>query len=460
MGTTLGQENGTTVFLETFGCQMNFLDSEVLRGRLREAGFVVTPEVRSAEVICLNTCAVREHAEEKVRSRLGLLRRVKERNPSLVIAVVGCMAQREGGDLLSAWPCVDIVCGTGEFHHLPELVDRVRGSGERLLKLGDGDPLSVRREPRAREHRSRAAVAIMRGCDRICSFCIVPRVRGPERHRSIEEVEREVAELVDDGAREIVLLGQTVNSYGRHLASGEDLATLLRRLDRIPQLKRLRFITSFPTYMSDDLVEAMAECTSVSRYLHLPVQSGSNRVLRRMRRGYTVERYLEIVARLRERVAGIELATDVIVGFPGETDEDFMATERLLREVRFCQAFVFKYSPRPGTAAAETLVDDVPLEEKRRRNRHLLSTQEAIQLEKHRALLGTEALVLVEGPSKRVPHRLTGRTDENRIVHFTGDPDLADEFAHVRLVAATPLSLAADLVRHLDDSEVPRPGER
>ena len=445
------------LFLETFGCQMNFLDSEFLHGQFEKAEYDIVGRSEDADVICFNTCAVRDHAEGRVRSRLGALREAKRERPGLVIAVIGCMAQREGKALLRSWPHLDIVCGTREFHKLPMFVERVRQDHDRLLALGDDDVMSMPRDIEVRPRKAQAFVAIMRGCDKACSFCIVPTVRGREQHKPFDEVVAEVDALVSDGVREVTLLGQTVNNYGKHLEPRRSFGDLLRRLDEIRDLKRLRFITSFPSLMTDDTIDAMAECSSVSRYLHLPVQSGSNRMLRAMRRGYTVERYLDLVDKLRSKVSGIELATDIIVGFPGETEEDTAATEELLRRIRFVQAFIFKYSPRPKTDSAERLEDDVPHDVKKRRNTHLLDVQEAIQAEKNQALVGRKTVALVEGTSKRDAHRLTGRSDENRIVHFEGG-DLVGRFVEVEIEQATGLSLSGKLVRILEDADVPRPG--
>jgi tRNA-2-methylthio-N6-dimethylallyladenosine synthase len=435
------------VFLETFGCQMNFLDSELVRGRLAERRYVFTARRDEADVIAFNTCAVRDHAEERVRARLWELKRSKERRPGLVIAVLGCMAQREGEALLERFPHVDILCGTREFGRIHDLVDRVRDGGGPVVALGDSEPMpDVKRDLAQRPRRHAAFVTIQRGCDRACTFCVVPRTRGPEVERPMDEIEREVRALVADGVVDVTLLGQIVNAYGRKSGGDASLARLLRRLDRVEGLRRLRFITSFPTLVTPELMQALADCGSVVSYFHLPVQSGSNACLKRMARGYTAEAYLRLVERLRSVVPRVELATDVIVGFSGESDAEFAATAALVRQVGFVQAFIFKYSQRPGTAAERLQPDDVARETKEERNRELLALQESIQRRRNRARIGSVEEVLVDGPSRRDRRVLAGRTPANRIVHFSGGGELVGRIVQVRVRDATALSLSGELV--------------
>lgn len=435
------------VFLETFGCQMNFLDSELVRGRLAERRYVFTARRDEADVIAFNTCAVRDHAEERVRARLWELKRSKERRPDLVIAVLGCMAQREGEALLERFPHVDILCGTREFGRIHDLVDRVRDGGGPVVELGESEPMpDARRDLSQRPRRHSALVTIQRGCDRACTFCVVPRTRGPEVERPMDEIEREVRALVADGVVDVTLLGQIVNAYGRKSGGDASLGRLLRRLDRIEGLRRLRFITSFPTLVTPELMQAIADCGSVVSYFHLPVQSGSNSCLKRMARGYTAEAYLRLVERLRSVVPRVELATDVIVGFSGESDAEFAATAELMRRVEFVQAFIFKYSQRPGTAAERLQPDDVALAIKEARNHELLALQDSIQRRRNRARIGTVEEVLVDGPSRRDRRMLAGRTPANRIVHFRADGELAGRIVPVRIRDATALSLSGELV--------------
>jgi len=425
---------------------MNKLDSEVVAACLLEAGYAPTESPREADVILVNTCSVRQHAEDKAWSLLGSLRRRKQERPELVIGVIGCMAQKERERIQERMPHVDLVCGPMELDRLAELVEEVRARRERVLAVGEGH---VGRAPRVvsrRPNRFQAFVAIMRGCDNYCAYCVVPYVRGREESRPPDEIVAEVQALVADGVREVTLLGQNVNSYGRTLGDGTSLVTLLRRLDAIEGLVRLRFVTSHPKDATDELFRAMAELPSVCPHLHLPAQSGSNRVLRDMNRRYTREHYLERIARLRELVPGVEVASDFIVGFPGETDAEFEETADLVRQVEFQNCFIFKYSPRAGTRAAE-LPDDVPWRVKQERNRRLLAIQEAIMRRRNAAMVGRTVEVLVEGASHRDPAHLTGRTSANHIVVFPGDPALAGQISPVRLVASTPLTLFGTLVQ-------------
>lgn len=428
----------------TFGCQMNKLDSEVAAGQLLEAGYVATERSEEADVILINTCSVRQHAEDKVWSLLGTLRALKRRNPGLIIGVIGCMAQKEREHILQRMPHVDLVCGPMELDRLPELVAAAREHAGPLLAVGEGHVGRAPRVVRRRPNRFQAFVAVMRGCDNFCSYCIVPYVRGREVSRPLNEIVEEVQQLVADGVKEVTLLGQNVNSYGRTLGDGTTLVTLLRRLDAVKGLERLRFVTSHPKDATDELFHAMADLPSVCPHLHLPAQSGSNRVLRDMNRGYTREHYLDRIARLREIVPGVEVASDFIVGFPGETEAEFQDTLSLVEQAEFQNCFVFKYSPRAGTRAAE-LPDDVLWATKQERNRRLLAAQEAIMRRRNAAMVGRTVEVLVEGPSERDPTNLTGRTRANHIVAFPGDAGLAGRTVPVTIVNATALTLLGRL---------------
>ncbi|MFP4058132.1 MAG: tRNA (N6-isopentenyl adenosine(37)-C2)-methylthiotransferase MiaB [Candidatus Brocadiia bacterium] len=424
----------------TFGCQMNKLDSEAVAGQLLERGYVPVEEAGEADVVLIHTCSVRRHAEDKVWSLLGTLRRHKERRPGLVVAVAGCMAQREREAILERMPHVDVVCGTMELPRLPGLIAAAREGRGPALAVAQRPDVRVPRIVPRRPSRFQAYVAVMRGCDNFCSYCVVPYVRGREHSRPPDEIEDEVRRLADDGCKEVTLLGQNVNSYGRSLGDGLTLAGLLRRLAPIGGLERLRFVTSHPKDATDELFQAMADLPPVCPYLHMPAQAGSNRVLRDMHRRYTREYYLERVAALRQRVPGAEVAGDFIVGFPGETEDEFEQTLDLVGRVEYLNCFVFKYSPRPGTRAAE-MADDVPWETKRERNRRLLAVQEAIMARHQAAFVGRTVRVLVEGPSKRDPDNLTGRTPGNRIVAFPGEAKLAGEMVDVEVVDSTPLTL-------------------
>jgi tRNA-2-methylthio-N6-dimethylallyladenosine synthase len=401
--------------LETFGCQMNQLDSEVIRGLLEEEGYAFTRDAGEADLILFNTCSVRKSAENRVYGRLAALRKLKQERPGVVIAVLGCMAQKDREAIFESEPHVDVVCGTREFPALLEYVERVRLGHTHLVAAGvskDIDRVFVHR--RLRPGQFQAYVSVMRGCDNYCAYCVVPYVRGAEVSRPIADVVEEVAGLRDKGVVEITLLGQSISSYGKNLG-GANLAKLLAAVSAVKGIKRIGFITSHPGDMTADILAAMRDLPNVMPYLHMPAQSGSTRVLERMNRGYSRERYLSLVREAKETVPLIAIASDFIVGFPGETEEDFNDTATLMEECRFASAFIFKYSPRPGTKAAG-FPDDVPRSAKEDRNQRLLSVQERISSEENATFIGRTVEVLIEGPSKRRADRLTGRARDHRIV--------------------------------------------
>ena len=455
------------VFLETLGCQMNVLDSELVVSLLRSAGMEPTADPRQADVLLYNTCSVRQHAEDKVHSRLGWACRRKADGRRLVIGVLGCMAQRLRDELVWRHPGVDIVCGPGQLGDLVEMiraaaaaeslpwvaVDPARPS-ESLQPLED--QLDGLRDPAATHLPGQAYVRIMRGCDKFCSYCVVPHVRGRERSRPPEGIVEEVRRLVGAGVTQVTLLGQTVSSY-RHRA-GEvsvGLAELLARLDGLDGLRRIRFLTSYPADFDRAILAAMGDLPKVCEYLHLPAQSGSDRVLKAMNRRYTRGEYDDLVDAARAAVPGLALAGDFIVGFPGETDEDFAASAELARRSEYKNSYIFQYSTRPGTAAArraETCTPPV----KRSRNRELLAVQEEVSLAVSRRQVGAAPEVLVEGPSPRSrrpenrPARpgtlqMVGRTRADHIVVFDGTEDLAGQYVRVQITAATALTLFGHL---------------
>ena len=458
--------------LTSYGCQMNKLDSELVESKLRQRGYEPAASEALASVVLLNTCSVRQHAEDRVWSKLGKLRIRKRTEPGLVVGVLGCMAQEHKRYLLSRMPHVDLVVGPSAFGDIDDTVEAARhrnaqiaaerepartkhevaGAGVVAVDQGvSGD--TIRRDVRVRPHRSQAFVSVMRGCNMPCTYCIVPTTRGDEVSRPIADLVEETQRLCDDGVTEVTLLGQTVNAYGRDL-TGQDatLARLLRALHEIPSLRRLAFITSHPNFLNQELTDAMAELPKVARYLHLPAQSGSNAVLKVMRRGYTVERYLARVEQLLARAPDIELHSDFIVGYPAETVADFEATVAFVQRVGFAQSYVFKYSPRPGTVAAE-LQDDVPDAEKERRNEVLLVTQEEITLAKNKALVGHTVEVLVEGQSK-VEGRLSGRTAQHRLVHFAAsEADLVGQYMPVRVTEALAHSVVGEMLSGTEAQE-------
>ena len=427
-----------TVYIETYGCQMNVADTELILGHLGQHGWARVERPEAADAILLNTCAIREHAEARVLGRLGDLARHKAARPEVRLGVTGCMAQHLRQTLRSRAPHVDLLVGPDGYRHLPALLaaDDVEPVDPQVgLRLGGDETYADL--PLARAPGVRAWVTVMRGCDRFCTFCIVPFVRGRERSLPGPTLIEQVRELARGGVREIVFLGQTVNAY-RH--DGWDFARLLREASAVEGILRVRFTSPHPAEMSEAVIDAMAECPAVAPQLHLPVQSGSDRVLARMARDYTVAGYKALVARLRERVPGIALSTDVIVGFPGEDEDDFAATESLLRRIGYDSAFLFRYSAREGTRAARW-EDDVPESEKQRRLERLIALQESIAAERNRRWVGAEVEVLVEGRARRPDGWMSGKTPQLTTVVFPG-PAAPGDLVTVRVEAATSHTLS------------------
>lgn len=428
---------------------MNVSDSEVVLGRLTESGWQVVDSQAQAGLILFNTCSVRDGAEAKIRGRLNDLKFSKRERPDLMIGIMGCMAQREKDQLLVAYPQVNLVVGTDQFVHVPELVEQLATS-QRIAATGFGD-FDDRLWTTQRSAGINAWVPIMRGCNYRCTYCVVPMTRGAEKSRSPQLIEDEVRRLVDDGYVQITLLGQTIDAYGKTLGDGTTLASLLRRLHDIAGLKRLRFITSHPKDISDELLDTMAELPKVAKHLHVPVQAGSDRILRLMGRRYTRADYLHFIDRARARIPGVEFLSDFIVGFPRESDEDFRQTVSLMKEVRFDGAYVFMYSQRPGTPAAN-LADDVPEGIKNARCNELLALHLTQQAERFRALHDSVQQVLIEGPSRTDDGMLGGRSLGNLyvVIPRTG-PDgisrdhLIGDIVDVRIKRSTRLTLFGEL---------------
>lgn len=432
--------------VETWGCQMNVLDGERMAGQLEGLGLARAREGEAADVVLLNTCAVREKAEAKVYSALGVLAEQKRQNPNLVIGVSGCLAQVSGDEILERAPWVDFVLGTGNVEKLGETVRRAQREHRRVatLELPEESPVYQFRQI-SRGSLFQAYVTIIEGCDQFCTFCIVPFTRGRERCRSSSEILEEVGWLVDRGYTEITLLGQTVNAY-RDPRDGSGLGPLLRRAAAVPGVRRLRFLTSHPIFVDDSLIEAIAAGGNIAPYLHVPAQSGSDRVLYRMKRRYGREQYLRMVDRVRGAVPDVAISSDFIVGFPGETEEDFAETLDLVCRVRFANLFAFLYSPRPGTASARWGSEKaVPPEVAAERLQRLLALQEKQQAEINGGLVGRTFEMLIEGSDRAGKSR--GRTPCNRIVHVPADVDLAPgRYVTVRIVRGLPNSLAGELV--------------
>jgi tRNA-2-methylthio-N6-dimethylallyladenosine synthase len=439
--------------IKTYGCQMNEHDTEMMAGLLEAMGYVATEDVEEADFILFNTCAVRENAEDKVFGEIGRLRPLKSVHPELVLGLCGCMAQEQSVQQMvrEKFPWVDLVFGTHNIHRLPELLTRARQSQETVMEVWDQAAATVEDLPKLRKDRARAWVNIQYGCNKFCTYCIVPYTRGAERSRRPEDIVREVQQLVDEGFREVTLLGQNVNDYGVDLGD-VTFAQLLRRVNEIDGIERIRFTTSNPWNFTDELMAAIAESEHVVEHIHLPVQSGNNQVLKRMNRTYTREYYLELVDKIRRAVPGVSLTTDIIVGFPGETEEQFQDTLSLIEQVRFDNAFTFIYSPRENTPATR-FADDVSLEEKKERLQRLNEVQYRISREENEKLVGKTFEVLIEGQSKTNKAVLAGRTRTNKLILFPGSPNLAGRLAEVEVTEAKTWTLFGRL-RSVEAGEV------
>ena len=430
--------------LITYGCQMNEYDSERVAGLLRERQYELTDDAGAADLILVNTCAIREKAEEKVFSKLGELKRLKATRPEMVIGVMGCMAQLQQATIFRRAPQVDLVFGSPAIARVGDLVERARREGRPVLETGEAPLVKITAKPPTAD-RLKAFVTVMEGCEKHCTFCVVPRTRGRERSHPPAAIVAEVEGLVAGGCREVTLLGQTVNAYGRDLIPPTDLAELFARVNDVAGLERIRFTTSNPYNLTPRLIRAMREVPKVCEWFHLPLQSGSDAVLERMNRGYTRAHYLDLIAALRDAEPAMAFSTDIIVGFPGETEADFEATVEMIERVGYDNVFVFRYSRRPGTPAAtmpEQVADDVKAD----RNRRLLEVVERVTGAQSARLAGRTMEVLVDGVSRRNPGELAGRTRCNRVVNFDGQGQVAvGDVVRVRVTEALPHSLRGTL---------------
>ncbi len=458
--------NRKSIHIKSFGCQMNKLDTALVTSALKEAGFGLADSEEDASVVLINTCSVRERAEEKVFSHLGNLKHLKQSRPELIVGVIGCMAQRLGKELLEH-EAVDIVCGPGQIPQIKELVAEALRERKEVLAVSEKIRTESPQNPALEEFEAvydsddkqiqgQAFVRVMRGCNNFCSYCVVPYVRGQEVSRRLDLIVEQVKRLAGNGVKLVTLLGQAVNAY-KYSSSGKtySLADLLGEVSEIDGIEWIRFVTSYPhKEFYDEILTAMASSEKVCKYLHMPAQSGADKILAAMNRKYTAEQYLEMLDRAREVVPNLAIAGDFIVGFPNETEEDFQATVSLVKKARYRNCFVFKYSARPGTKAEEKLQDTVAQEVKKRRNHELLAVQEEISGELAGEFLGREVKVLVEGLSKK-PHlnaenggnrpQLVGRTEGDWIVVFNGDENLAGEFVTVKITKTSPLTLFGEL---------------
>ena len=450
------------LYIQTYGCQMNQYDSERIAQVMSRAGYVQTDRIDAADVILLNSCTVRDKAEQKVYSALGSWKEFKDAREGVIIGVGGCVAQQEGENLLKRVPHLDLVFGTHNIHKLPEMVDQAQRSRARPVEIAFyRDPSYMEDvDGRTQVRGVKAFVTIMQGCNKVCSFCIVPHVRGREVSRPSANIIAEIESLVAQGVIEVMLLGQNVNSYGK-LTPGElSFAELLARVDSIEGLMRIRFTTSHPQDLSPELTEAFATLDNLCEHLHLPVQSGSDTVLGRMRRGYTRQEYVERIQRLRERCPKVALSTDIIVGFPGETDAEFERTLELLDQLEYDEIFSFMYSPRPQTISAKIYDDDILEDVKKDRLRRVQKLQREISLRKNRQRIGEREEILVDGPSKLKKGQLMGRTRSNRIVNVTGSERLIGQLVPVQVISATANSLLGEIMWDKSDLNSRLEGDR
>ena len=432
----------------TFGCQMSFNDAELIAGLLDRAGFVKHDVPEESDVVILNTCSVRESAENRVLGHLGRLKFIKEQHPNLIIALGGCMVQRPEivAKIQKSYRHIDILFGTHQMDAFPELLWQVLQHKGRVVDIRETNAIPEEGLPKIRGQKHVATVSITYGCNNFCTYCIVPHVRGRERSRKPEDILSEIRELVKDGVKEVTLLGQNVNSYGKGLEPETDFADLLERVNSMEGLDRIRFMSSHPRDVSSKLIRVFKESAKVCPQFHLPLQSGSSRILKAMNRGYTKERYLEIAKQIRAAVPDVAFTTDIIVGFPGETDEDFQDTLEVIREVRFDSAYTFIYSQRSGTPAA-TMENQIPYAVKQNRIQQLMDLQAEISLEINQRFEGQDLLILVEGPSKQDPHMLSGRSEGYKLVHFPAEDTQIGELVTVHIEKASSWHLEGKKVR-------------
>ncbi len=442
---------GKHYLIRTYGCQMNEHDTETIAGILEQMGYSSTDDEMSADVVLFNTCAIRENAEDKVFGELGHMKSIKKNNPNLILGVCGCMSQEESvvNKILKSYPQVDLIFGTHNIHRLPVLLRDAMFSKEMVIEVWSKEGDIIENMPKVREGNIKAWVNIMYGCDKFCTYCIVPYTRGKERSRRPEDVIAEVRELARQGYKEIMLLGQNVNAYGKDFEDIEygfgDLLDEIRKID----IPRIRFTTSHPRDFDDHLIEVLAKGGNLVEQIHLPVQSGSTEVLKKMARKYSREHYLELVRKIKAAIPNVALSTDIIVGFPGETEEQFQETLSLVEEVGYDFAYTFMYSPREGTPAAE-MADSVPEEVKKDRLHRLMEVQNKISKEKNLALQDQVVEVLIEGESKNNPDVLAGRTRTGKLVHLTGDKSLIGTIVNVKITEAKTWTLWGDIVNKVE----------
>lgn len=439
------RQNNKNFFIETWGCQMNEEDSEKLSGMLKNIGYTETSERSLADIIIFNTCCIRENAELKVYGNLGMLKKLKNKNPNLIIAICGCMMQEKNmaENIIKRFPFVDIIFGTYNSYKFPEYLNRVMQGGKSIIEIQKEENDIIEGVPIDRKSKIKAFVTIMYGCNNFCTYCIVPYVRGRERSRNPDKIEEEIKYLVNNGYREITLLGQNVNSYGKDLNPKVTFAQLLRKLNKIQGLDRIRFMTPHPKDFTDDVISAIADCNKLCEHIHLPVQSGSTRILKKMNRNYSKEQYLNLVQKIKKAIPNSAITTDIMVGFPGETETDFKETLDLVKRVQYDSAFTFIYSKRRGTPA-DKMDNQIPDNVKHERFNRLIEVINQSSANKNKLYIGRIEEILVEGKSKNDTNKLMGRTRTGKLVNFKGKVSNIGKLVNVLITGSNSFSLSGE----------------
>lgn len=435
------------LFIKTFGCQMNVNDSEYIAGQLVKLGYSLTEDIFKSNLILLNTCCVRAKVEQKIYSLIGKIKKIKENNPNLILGICGCMAQKEKETIFERAPYVDFIFSPSQVNNLEEIINTVKYSNTKHISCGNTPEFSFKHIPVKRESKISAWIQIMRGCNNYCSYCVVPYTRGPEQSRGVSEIISEVKELAKDKYKEIFLLGQNVNSYGRDLSQPASFSELLELLNNIDDIERIRFTTSHPKDFSFDLIKTIKKCNKICKHIHLPIQSGSSKILKMMNRKYDIDYYKNIIKEIRNNIDNIAITTDVMVGFPGETEDDFMDTLRAFKEIEFDEAYTFIYSNREN-AIASLLPNQVPLQHKKERLWKLIDLQKDISTKINKRLKGEILEVLVDKKSKRnIENQFSGRTGTNKTVVFTGKQNLLGQLVNVKIIKSSPWTLYGELIQ-------------
>lgn len=435
------------LFIKTFGCQMNVNDSEYIAGQLVKLGYSLTEDIFKSNLILLNTCCVRAKVEQKIYSLIGKIKKIKENNPNLILGICGCMAQKEKETIFERAPYVDFIFSPSQVNNLEEIINTIKSSNTKYILCGNTPEFSFKHIPVKRESKISAWIQIMRGCNNYCSYCVVPYTRGPEQSRGVSEIISEVKELAKDKYKEIFLLGQNVNSYGRDLSQPASFSELLELLNNIDDIERIRFTTSHPKDFSFDLIKTIKKCNKICNHIHLPIQSGSSKILKRMNRKYDIDYYKNIIKEIRNNIDNIAITTDVMVGFPGETEEDFKDTLNAFREIEFDEAYTFIYSNRDN-AIASLLPEQVPLQHKKERLWKLIDLQKDISTKINKRLKGEILEVLVDKKSKRnIENQFSGRTGTNKTVVFTGKQNLLGQLVNVKIIKSSPWTLYGELIQ-------------